>query len=219
MNMRKILHAKNVFIVLICFSFMCDAMQKPPSPVKISIATKALFDAVDLSVSEDVCIKLAEEALDRGADINGQNEHGQTPLHVAAGMRNVAMVTWLLEHKASLFIRDGTGATPFHTPAQLEYEDIIRLLVRYDHNGNARKIGDCYKVTPLQIAERKRYKTIADLLCGRDSESIAADFILMGNGDGAIESLVTVLPHVHALMQARIENPRRSKGSFSCVIS
>ena len=56
-------------------------------------------------------VKVAEALLTRGADVNAQDDRGQTALMVAAGFSDPKMVRLLLDHKADVNIKDGDGFT------------------------------------------------------------------------------------------------------------
>ena len=49
----------------------------------------------------------------KGSDVNKQNIDGDTPLHIAAGKRNMKIIKILLDHKAKLDIPNKLGEIPF----------------------------------------------------------------------------------------------------------
>ena len=49
----------------------------------------------------------------KGSDVNKQNVDGDTPLHIAAGKRNMKIIKILLDHKAKLDIPNKLGEIPF----------------------------------------------------------------------------------------------------------
>lgn len=54
----------------------------------------------------------AKEFLKQGADINGTDAFGQTPLHGAAQWGNVAIVEFLVEQGAKINVQTHEGITP-----------------------------------------------------------------------------------------------------------
>ena len=52
--------------------------------------------------------------IEYGADVNAQNDRGQTPLHIAFREGNVEVVRWLIQAGADLNVRDDFYNTPFH---------------------------------------------------------------------------------------------------------
>jgi hypothetical protein len=71
-----------------------------------------------------------ERLLDRGADINAQNIHGMTPLHISI-LWNVPDITMLLlERGADVSKRDRAGSTPLHLAANKGNTKIIDALIK-----------------------------------------------------------------------------------------
>jgi len=76
----------------------------------INKATQNLFQAIAENNSEMAKTALANKA----TEINGQDEFGRTPLHLAAESGNMPLVGLLLDHKANPNIQDNAGNTPLH---------------------------------------------------------------------------------------------------------
>jgi len=77
---------------------------------------------------------IADQLLAAGCDINGKNDEGKTPLHIAivSGKKQQA-IQWLLDHKADINAKDGSGSTPLHYAVRCGVER-VRLLL--DHNAD-----------------------------------------------------------------------------------
>jgi len=56
--------------------------------------------------------------LDAGADINGQDKNGASPLHRAVRTRCAAAVKYLLERGSDAKLKNKPGSTPFHLAVQ-----------------------------------------------------------------------------------------------------
>jgi outer membrane protein assembly factor BamB len=92
--------------------------------------TEALFAAVQQSD-----LAAVEAALDAGADVNGVNRYGSTPLFFAADRGDLAIARLLLERGADPNIRDTFyGATPLGWAAG-KHPDIAIMLLGYGAEG------------------------------------------------------------------------------------
>lgn len=105
--------------------------------------TKNFFKIAD---SADV-----SRCLNRGANINARNKHGQTPLHQAAlHNKTPAVIIVLLKAGARINVRDTRGQTPLHLAARdLANVIIIKSLLKAGSDVNAR---DEDGWTPLHLA-------------------------------------------------------------------
>ena len=61
----------------------------------------------------DGCPEIVEYFLNKGAEINKQNNNGDTALHIAAKNENMQIIEILLKHKAALDIPNKEGVIPF----------------------------------------------------------------------------------------------------------
>lgn len=72
---------------------------------------------------------LAKQPILSGAEIEKQNELGQTPLHLAASGNHPDVIRILLEHGARISSQDSTQMTPLHYAAScMEAEATVLLL-------------------------------------------------------------------------------------------
>lgn len=69
-----------------------------------------------------------EDALNAGADINQQDEHGWTPLNWAAGRGSVEIVSLLLNRGADVFRTGRDQRTPYKVAVAARHTDVARLL-------------------------------------------------------------------------------------------
>jgi len=74
---------------------------------------------------EDIAIELANA----GADVNVQDNHGNTPLHVAVWDGEVEIVKHLLARKCDILASNHLGNQPLHNAVQMSREDVVELLV------------------------------------------------------------------------------------------
>lgn len=106
-------------------------------------------------------IKLVQQLLDRGADVNCQDEDGGwTPLHNAVHISRKDIVDLLLHHGADPCLRKNNGATPFIVAGIIGNVELLKLFLskgsdinEYDYNGfTAFMEAACYgKVEALRF--------------------------------------------------------------------
>jgi ankyrin repeat protein len=96
--------------------------------------------------------KLAQELIDRGANVNAaaRNAIGVAPVHAAAAVRDAGTMRLLLARGADANARQQLGYTALHTAAQLGDDEIVELLLA--HGADPRAAGDDGK-TPADLAE------------------------------------------------------------------
>ncbi len=79
-------------------------MDVSDSNMESSSKKSAIFQA---AVLED--INLIHSLLNKGLDIDGQDEEGSTLLHYAAECGHLSLAAYLLEHQASVLVRNKKG--------------------------------------------------------------------------------------------------------------
>lgn len=95
------------------------------------------FHALHLAAdrgNKEVVAKL----LDFGADVNGKNINGRSPLHLAARNGHVRVVEYLLEKGADVKITGDSGDTVLHFAAMSGSEEIVKICLKRGCNINAR---------------------------------------------------------------------------------
>jgi ankyrin repeat protein len=76
--------------------------------------------------SEDGSV--ARLLLERGADVNAQNQLGWTPLHRASFFGALEVVRLLLEHGADIEPKENDGKTALQVAAEEGHDDVVELL-------------------------------------------------------------------------------------------
>ena len=78
---------------------------------------------------------MAKYLVERGADINKENEYGETPLFEACENGKLVIVKYLIEHGADINKRNNTGETPLYKLRKLYYarknEEVEKYLVEH----------------------------------------------------------------------------------------
>lgn len=68
------------------------------------------------------------------AEVNAKNDHGATPLHLAAAYGHKSVAELLLANKAEVNASDGNGLTPLHWASTRGHTDVAELL--REHGGH-----------------------------------------------------------------------------------
>lgn len=96
-------------------------------------------------------MELAEYLIDKGADINRQDNIGRTFLHKAAENGNLAAVKFLVEKGARLDVLDKWNDTPLHVAANVKVNkghiEVVDYLVK-----NGADINLTHNYTPIHLA-------------------------------------------------------------------
>lgn len=71
-----------------------------------------------------------QELKENGADINGVDFEGNTPLHVAAKKGQLAVVEYLIEQGANVNAQDKQTRTPLWYSATNFHKDVSKLLIK-----------------------------------------------------------------------------------------
>jgi ankyrin repeat protein len=88
----------------------------------------AMYDGDHKSREFLHCVRLL---LDRGADVEAQNNHGSTPLHLAASRMSQETVQLLIEFSANINLRNNKGQTALHNALQRGHLGIMQLILNH----------------------------------------------------------------------------------------
>ena len=98
---------------------------------------KPMNEATDLhTAAQEGDVKLVEELIAKGADVNAKDKYGETPLHSALKKAQSEMVQLLIAKGADVNAKDKYGATPLFEaaptkcPLRAHYSPGKRLLLR-----------------------------------------------------------------------------------------
>ncbi|KAL8648633.1 MAG: hypothetical protein Q9210_004877 [Variospora velana] len=104
---------------------------------------------------------IARLLIEHGADVNAQNECGQTALCWVARDGSVAVAQLLIEHDANINIQDRCGCTALHGAALQGREAMLQLLLKQGADPN---LNDNDGWTPLHAAAWKKHEDIVQVL-------------------------------------------------------
>jgi len=145
----------------------------------------AFADPIHDAVFDGVIARVQAE-LDKGVDVNAEDEFGFTPLHFAAWVGHKEIAVLLIKNGADVNANSWNGLTPLHDAATNISKDIIELLIDNGADVNAK---DEEGFTPLDHAAIWDHKEIADLLVIHGGKSGAADSIHVAAAVGNIKAV------------------------------
>ncbi|XP_029448106.1 protein phosphatase 1 regulatory subunit 16A [Rhinatrema bivittatum] len=100
------------------------------------------------SATERRMVEDIQNLVQAGGDLNAQDEHGASLLHIAAANGYLGAVEQLLENKAKVMVRDSEGWTPLHAASCWGQIHLVELLVAHNADLNAKSVMD---ETPLDV--------------------------------------------------------------------
>ncbi|EDO47677.1 predicted protein, partial [Nematostella vectensis] len=110
-----------------------------------------------LSSSIDLCDKVnfeyLQSLLDKGADVNTRDKHGQTILHEAARSWGVDTARFLIQKGANINAPDVYGRCPLHSACIADYPEMVQYLL--DSGADALKALDYFHY--IDRSRRKHY--------------------------------------------------------------
>jgi ankyrin repeat protein len=136
----------------------------------------AVAVAVDASVDDAILALL----LNAGADVSvaDDDDHGNTPLHVAVQRGNERHVALLLSlGNASVTKLNSARNSALHLAAKCPDQRILQLLLAHDATGDARQQLGALQRTPLHVAATNANVAVAQLLidgCSKKQSLISA---------------------------------------------
>jgi len=140
-------------------------------------------------------LKLVEEWLNRGAEVNSPNTNGRTPLIFAAYLRHQKIVELLLDRGASIDHKDSHGDTTLMYAMLTGRLDIIKLLLDRKANVDQKNKNG---VTALMLAAHKSHENVVELLLDRKAninhkDSSGATALVCAAGEGCSEVVELLL--------------------------
>lgn len=104
--------------------------------------------------------QVVEYLLNKGVNLNGQDENGMTALHFAANDGHSSSCSLLLARGANINIQTNDGATALFLAARGGFLPVCRLLLE----NNADFKLSCKQSSPLDIAKSKKLNAVISLL-------------------------------------------------------
>jgi ankyrin repeat protein len=105
-------------------------------------------------------IDIAKYLIEKGADVNAEDDSGQTPLFNAILRDHSNVVALLIEKGAKVNIKDSRQFTPLTSAAAAGYQEVVTILVK----AGADLKAETYGLTPLMFAVSSRKPETVRLL-------------------------------------------------------
>ncbi|WOL12143.1 ankyrin repeat domain-containing protein, chloroplastic [Canna indica] len=134
-------------------------LQTSEVPVLSKISTMKWNPFHSLALSGQ--IRLMDELIELGTDVDCLDKDGFTALHKAVIGKKEAVISHLLRKGANPHARDRDGATPLHHAVQVGAMQTVKLLIKYKVEVN---VADNEGWTPLHVAMQTRSRDIAKVL-------------------------------------------------------
>lgn len=129
----------------------------PSADIKAKMVRQAAFmeDRVTL-----------EHLVRQKADLDGKDETGATPLHIAATQNKPALVSWLLAKRADLNVKDGEGFSTLVWACLKGHLDVVKICIAA--KADPEEVVELTAKTPLSLAcERGHLDVVKILLAQR----------------------------------------------------
>ncbi|XP_072024612.1 LOW QUALITY PROTEIN: protein phosphatase 1 regulatory inhibitor subunit 16B-like [Amphiura filiformis] len=111
--------------------------------------------------SPNLMLQDMERLHENGEDLEGKDDIGATPLHIAAANGYDRVALFLLEHHVDVHVRDKDGWQPIHAAACWAHGDMIQLLVQHGADLDSKTDN---AETPLTICEDDDLKGLMNQL-------------------------------------------------------
>ena len=135
--------------------FKSDAKESEADRTKEALSVSALHDTVRIGDVDSVRFLISK------TDINEKDEHGYTPLHIAAMLNRFEIAKELIEKGAEVNTRDRYKDTPLLDATRNNYTKMSRLLVC---SGAKIEVKDLNGMTPLHNSSKNNNIFISKML-------------------------------------------------------
>ena len=106
-------------------------------------------------------IEVVRALIAQGADVNAVDNNGKTPLHSVAYLGNIEVMKLLVQGGARVNVSNEKGVTPLHNAVDGNKIEAVKYLLEH---GASLACRNNYRQTALELAEKKGYNDIVQLL-------------------------------------------------------
>ncbi|KAL1832888.1 hypothetical protein ACET3Z_002539 [Daucus carota] len=164
-------HIKAVELLLDCSRYVKYAVTKDGHTAYALAVKKGYSKLYDMLHLGDVLHKAAttddveelKSGLARGAEVNGKDQNGWTPLHRAAFKGRIKSVKLLLSHGAKTNVVDDHGYTPLHRAVEAGHVNVAMTLIGHGAKPNMKGLKG---VVPLHLECYKKHLSLVSPLGG-----------------------------------------------------
>jgi ankyrin repeat protein len=154
------------------------------SGAKVNVPHDGYFDGLPPLgwASAHGSTKVIESLIARGANVNGANKHGSTPLHVAAYNQQPGAVALLVGHGADVNARNEVGWTPLHkameqlawapatkTPSEADVAKVVSIVGALLASGARVDVPGAVD-RPIHLAALTGQKTLVQMMIDKGAD-------------------------------------------------
>lgn len=143
---------------------------KPNAQVKTEASSAADATLAAATIKNDTAA--AKALIDAGADVNGKDNLGRTPLHMAAFHGHLKLSGLLLDHGAEIDAKDHVGMTPLHAAVLSGGRQEVQLLLDRKADIKAKSAAG---QTPLHLAAATGQPKLSKYLVERGADPESRD--------------------------------------------
>ena len=163
-------------------------------------------------------LEVAKLLLQKGANINCQNDRKRSPLHIASNKGHLEVVKLLLEKGANINCQDYNKWTPLHYASLDGHLEVAKVLLERGANINSQ---NSYRYTPLHIAASEGKKEMVKLLMDIGSDlnlkNITGDTAEKNAATNGFHEIVTMITNKR-MESLSLNQNNSSKNPNECKI-
>ncbi|CAH1798513.1 unnamed protein product [Owenia fusiformis] len=194
-------HFPDVFVKLVQHGASLDVTDNDGiTPLMYFASQLPTFD-------KESSMKIADEIIKRGCDVNQKSKSEKTALHFAASMGFIDCVKFLLKHDALIDLQDSSGNTALINATLECHMDIVKLLLQHGANpdilNGEQKTALMVAICTFKSWHHSPYAMLLDLIKGNADVNVNAKNCLWPDPDPHLPLEVAVkinLPDVARLL-------------------
>ena len=134
-------------------------------------AQASVQDLIAKVKSQD--INAVQEMLNKGEDVNAQNEQGSTALHYAIALDNAEMTRLLIENGANLYVANDKGWTPLKIAEKKNVKNVTAVLDEMTAKANTLANKEQNEAQTIAAERQLLQRAAAEIEEARDAQKTA----------------------------------------------